>query len=160
MLSVKQLGIFNNSARYWWWLKAICHLCHTFNPSTPEAEPGGTCEFKASQVIHGVPGQPGLQSKTLFKKKDDGDNVCCLWHGIRIQLRYRNNSNIHCAKETKRYYRSCGVIMGWSSTKKGSPAERRWVTSGVYRCQIRSSQQDPVRGVLPVTADPTVAASA
>lgn len=43
--------------------------------------------------------------------------------------------------------------MGWSNTKKGPPGESSQITTDVYVHQIRSSQQDPVKEVLPVIAD-------
>jgi hypothetical protein len=42
---------------------------HAFNPSTLEAETGGSLvSFKACLDYRGVPGQPRLHSKTLSQK--------------------------------------------------------------------------------------------
>lgn len=54
-------------------------------------------EFQASQDYKV---RPCLKLKK--KKKMMIETKSVVWHGIRIQLHYRNNSNIPCARETEK----------------------------------------------------------
>uniref|UniRef100_A0ABK0LLZ5 Protein archease n=1 Tax=Rattus norvegicus TaxID=10116 RepID=A0ABK0LLZ5_RAT len=54
-------------------LRSIGHLwCTTFNPSTQEAEAGGSLSLRLAWSTERVPAQPGLHRETLSWKK----NVC------------------------------------------------------------------------------------
>jgi hypothetical protein len=44
-------------------------VAHAFNPSTREAEAGGSLSSRPAWSTEGVPGQPGLYRETLSKKK-------------------------------------------------------------------------------------------
>jgi hypothetical protein len=43
---------------------------HSFNPSTQEAEAGGSLSLKPAWFKECIPGQPGLQKETVLKNKN------------------------------------------------------------------------------------------
>ena len=63
-------------------------VAHTFNPSTQEAQAGGSLNLRPVWSTQQVPGQPGLHRETLFCKANVG--VCVrageMAQGLRARI--------------------------------------------------------------------------
>ena len=55
-------------------------VAHTFNPSTLEAEAGGSLSLRPAWSTEWVPGQPGIHRRTLSQKQTNKQqNKKCIW---------------------------------------------------------------------------------